>query len=165
MKTLILTRHAKSEWGDLLQKDYDRTLNERGLRDAPLMGLRLSKRNLRIDALISSTAKRAEQTTLLIAASLGFNTERIHWFDTLYHASPSVIQDVLMETDDRYDTVLVVCHNNGLTDFANALAGDVTDNIPTCGMMAFTIDTVCWSDIAMAKKTLLFYDYPKNTGA
>jgi hypothetical protein len=32
-------------------------------------------------------------------------------------------------------------------------------------MMAFTIDTDRWSDSAMAKKTLLFYDYPKNTGA
>ncbi len=165
MKTLILTRHAKSEWSHLLQKDYDRELNERGLRDAPLMGLRLSKRKLNIDCLISSTARRAEQTVLLIAEVIGFKAESIHWFDKLYHASPSLIQDVLLETDDRYKTILVVCHNNGITDFANSLACVVTDNMPTCGMIAFTIDTDSWSDFATAKKTLLFYDYPKNTGS
>jgi phosphohistidine phosphatase len=164
MKTIILTRHAKSDWSHLLQKDYDRELNNRGLCDAPMMGLRLAKRTQKVDLILASTARRAAQTALLIADSIQYKAEKIHWFDQLYHAQPSVIQDVILETDDQYDTALIVCHNNGLTDFANSLAGTVTENLPTCGMMAFTVETDSWSTFAMAKKTLLFYDYPKNIG-
>ncbi len=164
MKTLILTRHAKSEWSHLLQKDYDRELNERGLGDAPMMGLRLSKRAQTVDLMVASTARRAAQTALLIADAIQYMQEDILWFDKLYHAQPAVIQDVIEEIEDRFNTILIVCHNNGITDFANSLAGTLTDNIPTCGMMAFTIETDSWSTFAMAKKNLLFYDYPKHTG-
>jgi len=37
MKTLVLMRHAKSNWsGDL--SDFDRPLNERGIRSARALG-------------------------------------------------------------------------------------------------------------------------------
>jgi phosphohistidine phosphatase len=39
MKTLFLIRHAKSSWADTLQQDFDRPLNDRGNRDAPMMAL------------------------------------------------------------------------------------------------------------------------------
>ena len=35
MKTLILVRHAKSDWGNPSLDDFDRPLNERGKKDAP----------------------------------------------------------------------------------------------------------------------------------
>jgi phosphohistidine phosphatase len=57
-KTLILVRHAKSDWSIDGQKDYDRTLNARGHRDAPRMGQILANKNLKIDKLITSGAER-----------------------------------------------------------------------------------------------------------
>lgn len=161
MKTLILTRHAKSDWTDLQQKDYDRSLSARGKHDAPMMGRRLLARGVLPDLIVASTAKRAAETALLIAAELGYDAGNIQWHDTLYHAPPAVIQDVILELDDRYAVVMVVCHNNGITDFANQLAGGVTDNMPTCAMMGFAIDTSDWAGFAMAPKRLWFYDYPK----
>ncbi|MEJ7675052.1 MAG: histidine phosphatase family protein [Chitinophagaceae bacterium] len=41
--------------------DFDRPLNERGKVDAPKMGKRLRKNNVKIDAFISSPAKRAKK--------------------------------------------------------------------------------------------------------
>ena len=38
MKTIFLVRHAKSFWGDQSTPDFDRPLNKRGKRDAPLTG-------------------------------------------------------------------------------------------------------------------------------
>jgi len=35
MKTLLLLRHAKSDWGDSSLRDFDRPLAPRGERDAP----------------------------------------------------------------------------------------------------------------------------------
>jgi phosphohistidine phosphatase len=61
LKFLLLVRHAKSDWNDPLQKDFDRPLNERGKRDAPLMAHRLLDKNISIDAFIASPAKRAKK--------------------------------------------------------------------------------------------------------
>ena len=40
-KQLILIRHAKSDWGNPGLDDFDRPLNERGKKDAPVMAQRL----------------------------------------------------------------------------------------------------------------------------
>ncbi|RZI88087.1 MAG: phosphohistidine phosphatase, partial [Microbacterium sp.] len=42
MTTLVLVRHAKSDWGDPGLDDHDRPLNDRGLRDAPAVAARLA---------------------------------------------------------------------------------------------------------------------------
>ena len=71
MKTLILVRHAKSDWGDPLLRDFDRPLNERGKKDAPKMAERLLERKIKIDAFISSPARRAAKTATLFAEAFG----------------------------------------------------------------------------------------------
>jgi phosphohistidine phosphatase len=42
--TLILTRHAKSDWGSPALPDYDRPLNDRGRRSAPVLGRWLAEK-------------------------------------------------------------------------------------------------------------------------
>ena len=46
MKTLLLARHAKSDWGMPGLSDHDRPLNGRGRRDAPAMARRLADDDL-----------------------------------------------------------------------------------------------------------------------
>jgi phosphohistidine phosphatase len=59
MKTLFLIRHAKSSWDDTALRDKDRPLDDRGKRDAPKMGKRLAKRDVKPDLILSSPAIRA----------------------------------------------------------------------------------------------------------
>jgi phosphohistidine phosphatase len=162
MKTLILTRHAKSDWTNPLQKDFDRTLNERGLQDAPMMGKRLYDKKIIIDLIVSSTATRAAQTAELIAQSARYDISKIQLEFKLYHASPSVIEQVIFEVDDKINTLMIVCHNPGITNFVNSFCGEIAANMPTCGMVAFAIDTDCWNKFPTAKTELLFFDFPKN---
>jgi len=117
---------------------------------------------MKVDCVIASTAKRAAETALLIAKELMYNTDDIQWFERLYHAQPDVIQDVILKTDDKYEVTMVVCHNTGISEFANSLSGTIVRDLPTCAMVAFSIDIEHWKDFSMAKKKLLFYDYPKN---
>jgi hypothetical protein len=49
----------------------------------------------------------------------------------------------------------------GITDFANSLTDARTDNIPTCGIFAVSIDAKKWSKFKEAKKNFLFFDYPR----
>jgi RNA polymerase sigma factor (sigma-70 family) len=70
MKTLFLIRHAKSSWDDIALPDKDRSLNDRGRRDAPKMGKRLAKRDVTPDLILSSPARRALTTKRAAAVSL-----------------------------------------------------------------------------------------------
>ena len=58
MKTLLLMRHAKSDWDADYGLDHDRPLNDRGLRSARLMGRVLADEGLVPELVISSTAVR-----------------------------------------------------------------------------------------------------------
>ncbi len=162
MKTLIIVRHAKSDWTNPLQKDFDRTLNERGLMNAPMMGKRLASRKINVDLIVSSTAIRAAQTAELIANAIYYDTKKIKWLNKLYHASPATIESVIFELDDNISTAMIVCHNPGITNFVNSICGVVTDNMPTCGIAAFNIDTNYWHQFPTSKAALLFFDFPKN---
>lgn len=62
MKTLLLMRHAKSDWDARYRADHDRPLNHRGVRSARLMGRVLSEDGAQPDLVISSTALRARAT-------------------------------------------------------------------------------------------------------
>ena len=62
MKTLLLIRHAKSGWDDPSLSDIERKLTDRGKSDAKIMAKRLQERSIKIDACVSSTAKRAKKT-------------------------------------------------------------------------------------------------------
>ena len=61
MKTLVLMRHAKSNWsGDL--SDFDRPLSERGVKSARALGKWLRENDLFPDFALVSAAKRTVET-------------------------------------------------------------------------------------------------------
>ncbi|HVS20274.1 MAG TPA: histidine phosphatase family protein, partial [Pyrinomonadaceae bacterium] len=78
MKTLVLLRHAKSSWKDGSVKDFDRPLNQRGLKTAPLVGRLMRKRKLKPDLVLSSPAERARQTARLVIEAARLNVELRH---------------------------------------------------------------------------------------
>ncbi len=161
MKQLLLVRHAKSSWDDFSIKDFDRQLNERGKKDAPMMAKRLLKKDIDIDAFISSPAKRARKTAEAFAKEYDEKKADVIFVDELYLASPSVFTDVIKKVDDRYKTIAVFSHNEGITQFANTLTDTRTDNIPTSGVFAVKIKTKHWKEFEEAEKEFWFFDYPK----
>lgn len=162
MKQLILVRHAKSDWNDPSLSDFDRPLNERGKTDAPVMAHRLLDNKVKIDAFISSPAKRASKTANIFAKAYDFDRGDIIFHDELYGATENVFWDVIANTDKEFDRIAVFSHNPGITDFANLLTTTRIDNIPTCGVFAVKADCAKWKDFKEAEKEFLFFDYPKN---
>jgi len=162
MKQLLLIRHAKSEWNDVSLSDFDRPLNVRGKRDAPVMAKRLLDKKVKIDLIISSQAKRAKKTASIFAKEYGIKKERINFKEKLYAESEETLFDVISKADDKFNSIAIVAHNPGLTDFANLLTESQIDNIPTCGIFAVKIDTKHWADFKEAKKEFWFFEYPKG---
>jgi phosphohistidine phosphatase len=163
MKQLFVIRHAKSSWDSMGLSDFERPLNERGHRDAPVMAARLKKAGIRLDALISSPANRALTTAQYFAEAFDFKKKEIITLDRLYHASAETIYDVIAkELKDKVDSVAIFSHNPGITYFANSLGVVDLDNMPTCGIMGVKVNIQTWADFAKAGKEFLMFDYPKN---
>jgi len=162
MKTILLIRHAKSSWDNTVQKDFDRPLNERGLKDAPAMAKRLLEKNVQIDALISSPAKRAITTCMLFAEVYSIKPKDIITYNDLYNAQPPTFLKAIKAANDTFNTIAIFAHNPGVTDFANRLTDTRIDDMPTCAIFAIQADIEQWKDFEKAKRQFLFFDYPKN---
>lgn len=138
MHQLVLVRHGKSDWGDPGLADHERTLNDRGRRDAPLMAERLAASRVAVERLLSSTAVRARTTAQVFGETLGVAPE----LDGELYLAPA---EVLFATATAAgaETVMVVAHDPGLSDLASRLSGGGIDHMPTCAVARFTwhIDT------------------------
>ena len=161
MKSLLLIRHAKSSWDHPQLNDFDRTLNARGLKDAPAMAKKLYERNIAIDAFLSSPAVRAKQTCEFFLEAFGKGKDDVQLLSQLYLHEPSVIEETIISLPDHINTVAIFSHNNGITEFANQLTEVNIDNMPTCCIFAIKIDAPDWSSFTKAKKSFWFVDYPK----
>jgi phosphohistidine phosphatase len=122
MKTLFLVRHAKSSRDDPSLPDRERPLDDRGKRDAPKMGKRLAKRDVKLDLLVSSPALRALKTAHLIAEEIGYKRKDIVVDDRLYASSPDDLLAVIRALDTKLDRVMLVGHNPEFSDLAHRLS-------------------------------------------
>ena len=163
MKTVTLVRHAKSSWSDTTLGDRKRPLNKRGKHDAPIMGRRILNHGIRPSLIISSPAVRAWTTAKTIAAEISYPLEFLQREDSLYLASLDDFLDVLVAQDKDFNSIMVVGHNPGMTDFANFLSPGLTNNLPTAGVVSVEIDQDHWNLYERPKTRLLVHDFPKKT--
>ena len=120
--TLILLRHAKSDWsGD--EADLLRPLARRGRRQAPDAGRWLSANIESIDLVVVSPATRARSTWDLVSARLEPSPET-QIDDRVYAASGRELLGVVRGLSDELDTVVLVGHNPGIEDLVALLTGD-----------------------------------------
>ena len=162
MKQLLVIRHAKSSWDDITMGDFDRPLNERGEKDAHILAKRMVEKAVKIDAIISSTANRAISTAGSFAKEYGIKKQSIITFDKLYHAPLDIFYEVIEDISDKFDTVAIVAHNPGITEFVNELTDIKIDDMDTCGIYAIQIPIKHWRDFEDSDKNFWFFDSPKS---
>lgn len=120
-RTLILLRHAKSDWSGEVS-DLERPLAERGLRQAPLAGAWLARNIGHIDLAVVSPAHRARSTWDIAEGELTESPPTV--VDSRgYAASADELLDVVRELPDEDHTVILVVHNPGITGLAELLTG------------------------------------------
>lgn len=166
MKTLILLRHAKSSWKDMSQDDFDRPLNKRGKRDAPLMAQKFKERELVPDLILSSPAVRTKLTTEEFVYGLGGGGDEggsiLKYVSQIYEAHYQALLQLLRQQEDIYQSILLVGHNPGLTDLANYFSFEYIENIPTTGIICFDLPINQWRQINSESASLVYFDFPKN---
>jgi phosphohistidine phosphatase len=162
MKTLFLVRHAKSSRDDPGLSDQERPLNDRGFRDAPKMGARLAKRDVKPDLILSSPAVRARTTAELMARKLGYKVKDIVLDERLYSAAPDDVLDVIHELGDKPKCVMVFGHNPELGQLVSRLSRKDTD-MPTCAVAEFSYDIKSWSLVGRDEPSKVTLYEPKRS--
>ena len=161
MKTLLILRHAKSSWNHATLNDYDRPLNDRGLKTAPLMGKLLLEKTIAPDAIFSSPAMRAITTAQLIAKSIG-HKHVILTVEQFYPGTPGDYIEILSSKGKNYSTIMVVGHNPGLEDLLKILTGQ-SEHLPTGALSQIELPIFNWSELtAKIKGSLIKVFRPKE---
>lgn len=162
MKTLYIVRHAKSSWADPDLIDLERPLNKRGLRDAPFMAKLLYGKEVQVDKLISSPAKRAHETANFFAKQWKISPNQVLLDKQIYEGTPSRLLEKVHEFSNDWNTVFLFGHNPTLTSFINLFANDYLANLPTCGIARLEADVDDWRKIDNANTNLAELYYPRQ---
>ena len=169
MKTLFLLRHAKSSWSEPGLADFNRPLNERGRRAAPLIARHLAHCGLLPDLILCSAALRTRETLALMLPGLACGAVlRIE--NGLYGADAAALLKRLKRIETEVDCVLLIAHNPGLEDLAARICGGgpepmrrrMDEKFPTAALAAFAIDAARWSSLRKGAAILTDFVLPKD---
>ena len=147
MKRLTLMRHANAQWKDPQISDFDRPLNRRGTSEAEAMSRRLIELKLIPTIVLTSSARRAQQTADIVAQELGLPPRNTHTDEGLYLATAADILRVIRTTGPRIPHLMIVGHNPGITELANLLAPNARIDLATAAMCSLTFDARTWADV------------------
>ncbi|HET9429067.1 MAG TPA: histidine phosphatase family protein [Allosphingosinicella sp.] len=154
MKILTLLRHAKSGWNDPVARDFDRPLNRRGRKAAQTIGQEMRARQLGFDRVVASPAVRVVETLSDVVDGYG-RLIQPDYDERLYLAPLATLLEVIRETDDEVERLLIVGHNPGLEllamfltrDDGNGLRDEVAIKYPTATLAEIRLPVDGWTDV------------------
>ena len=171
-KTLLLLRHAKSDWGDPALDDHDRPLNKRGERAATLMGRHLEDESRSIERVLCSSARRTRETLERLGDRLT-GCPRVDVERSLYLASAEDLFEHLARLDDAIESVLVIAHNPGIAHLAQILAGRGDEEVlgrmrrkyPTGALARLSLAVESWAELGPGCGRLESFTTPRSLDA
>jgi len=162
VKILYLARHAKSSWAEYALRDFDRPLNDRGLRDAPVMGRVIRDTGQPPEIIVTSPALRALTTARLLAGAMDLPESVVVELRKLYSATPETILEAVNELDDEAERAMLVGHNPGMSILAGELSRGGIGHMPTCSVASFELPVKSWMDVRPGRGRLRFFETPKR---
>jgi phosphohistidine phosphatase len=163
-RTLILIRHAKSDWDDPGLDDHDRRLNDRGRLSAPRIGAWLAEQGTTPDVVLCSTARRTRETWDGIATELTATPKPVYT-RALYHAAPVDMLNAIRDSDAA--CLAVVAHNPGIGALAWSLCSTRPQHqkfglYPTGATLILSFDVDHMSDIAPGQGQVAGFAIPRE---
>lgn len=168
MKTLTLLRHAKSGWDDSVGRDFDRPLNRRGRKAAATVGAEMKAQGLAFDRVVASPARRVVET--LDEVAQGYGPIEPHYDQRAYLASPAALLELVRETADDAERLLLVGHNPGLEalallltrDDGDALRAELAVKYPTGTVAEIKLPVSSWREVGPGTGDLLRFIRPRD---
>ena len=144
MKTVYLLRHAHAENAPPEGGgDHERPLSKQGEREALALGAWLRDAGISPGIILCSSSVRTTQT---VFHALG-KTDGAVFDRALYQASAAKILRLIQGADDKAHSLLVVCHNPGVSECADLLGAEL-GHISPATLVAFSADCESWRDFS-----------------
>jgi phosphohistidine phosphatase len=159
LRTLLLMRHAKSDWNASFRTDHDRPLSARGRSAADAMGVWL-RRAAEPDAIVSSPAVRA-RTTAERAIAAGELEATMLLEPAIYEASARSLLRVSASLPDDARVAMLVGHEPGMSSLIALLTGE-TVRFPTAAVARIDLRIDDWAEIAPMCGTLALLQLPRD---
>lgn len=169
MRQLLLLRHAKAV---AAADDSDRRLSPAGRLAALAMRSIMRDLSLVPDLVLVSPSRRTLET--LEALEPWDDTPLIEPIGSLYLATAPRLLAVLNEVAETVRSVLLIGHNPGLAELANALAADATvdretarrlaEGFPTAALAEFSV-AGSWGQLGSTSARLVRLIRPRDLGA
>ncbi|MFN6934496.1 MAG: SixA phosphatase family protein [Tsuneonella sp.] len=165
MKRLGLLRHAKSDWDDIGQRDFDRGLNGRGRKGARLIGAHIAAEAPAFDLVLASPAERVKATLVE-----GMPDQPVRYDPRIYLADIETLLDVLREAGNA-ESVLLVGHNPGMQDVLLALVAPASENelfdeaavkFPTAAFALLELDIDTWANLKRECGRIVQFSRPRD---
>lgn len=112
----------------------------------PQMGEMMFDNRFQPAIILSSPAKRAKQTAILIKETAQIDG-KIVYDERIYEASPHRLLQVISESGAETESLMLVGHNPGLEGLVKLLTGEVKA-MPTAALAVIDLDTKNWNEIA-----------------
>ena len=154
--TLLLMRHGKSDRAAQADRDFDRTLSDKGHRDSPRIGQWIRTSQYVPDRIICSPATRATQTAQHVCREIGMSPTHIDSDARIYDADLDLLLAVLAEVSVTVERLMMVGHNPGFSNLLNYLCPENSTgrSMPTAALAIMTLDNP-WTDLNENKGNLL----------
>ncbi|MBN2756639.1 MAG: histidine phosphatase family protein [Bacteroidales bacterium] len=162
MKNLLIMRHAKSDWENSNLSDFDRPLNDRGNKAAPLMAEEIIRLDKLPQIIISSPANRAKSTAQLFAKKIGIENDII-FERNFYSGYIDDIVEFVKSVDDKFSRIMIVGHNPTM----ESLVSYLINNRPyivmsTAAIASINFDIKKWSKLKFGTGSLEWLIKPKD---
>ncbi len=157
VKQLLLIRHAEAETPYLGQKDYDRELTSHGIITASVTGKKLKEMGFSPDFVLTSAAKRANTTAILLAEQLGYPVDGVQAREEIYACNLSILLEHLNRIDDKYSHVILVNHNPNISYLAEYLTNEnLHGGLNPIGIACITFELENWRKVGQHTGKLLW---------
>ncbi len=148
MKYLYLMRHGQSKKTEI--NDFFRPLSLKGNKDVLIQAEQFKlPTGIRPDCIYCSTAVRTKQTAELLKTV--FKGVPVFYRETLYLAPSYRIMDVIKETDEIFQRIMVIGHHPGLEQTLGVIAdnGNIRLLKPAdCAVLSLNIRN--WTELKTA---------------
>ncbi len=159
MKTLLIMRHAKSDWNADYGADHERPLNDRGVRSARIMGRVLADHGLVPDLIVASTAVRARSTATLANEAGDWRSE-MELEPSLYGSGTETAIQVAAAAPD-VARLMLVGHQPTWSMLVTVLTGERVE-MKTATVAAIDFQVEGWRDAATTQGQIVAVFQPRD---
>jgi phosphohistidine phosphatase len=150
VKQIYLLRHADSDWSNLNQHDFYRSLSKKGIQEASKLSNFFKNQTISVDKVFCSSSERTKQTFDMCSDGLGYPITNATYLDRLYLAGAHEIISLIKELRESTSSILIIGHNPAMLDLVNIFSNSKINNYPSCSLSEIIVESL-WKDLSLKK--------------